>query len=90
MKNVSSNNSSNPKQNDKDRNDICSPKFNEEILENNVQKEFYSYTRESKKIDNLSQSLKHSEFTFNNKDVSSNSNFNTFLLDSDNSSRVIF
>ena len=86
MKNISSNNSSNPKKFDKDRNVIDSPKFNEEIRENNSLKEI-TFTRESKKHDILSQSQKHSEFTFNKGD-NSYSNNNTFILESDNSSRV--
>lgn len=88
MKNISSNNSSNPKKFDKDRNVIDSPKFNEEIRENNSVKEL-TFTRESKKHDILSNSQKVSEFTFNKGD-NSYSNNNTFILESDNSSRVYF
>jgi hypothetical protein len=66
---------------------IFSPKFNEDILYSpNQIKELITHTKESKKYEN--SSYKYSEFTFNNGKDNSICNINTFVLESENSSRV--
>ena len=98
IKNVSSGHSSNvkysEKSSEKEKNDLFSPKFNEDSAESHKKSDIkelmanYVHTKESKKCDNCSQ--KQSEFTFNNGKDLSMSGSNTFIQESENSSRVKF
>lgn len=67
-------------------NESLSPKFNEEISEENIKKQLHTY-KESKILDKHSSLF--SDFTFNNyKDNCGNINNNSMNLESKNSSKV--
>lgn len=87
IKNVNSIISSKLKLFDNLKDEIFSPKFNEEICNSPDHRiELITFTKESKKFDN--SSYKYTDFTFNNAKDNSIYNLNTYIMESDNSSRV--